>query len=210
MSSPGASQAFRVPNLSDLTRFDIAQTGELETPQPNLRPEHFLTLESGVKVQQGRFTAQAGYFHTLVSDLIVRTPTGAVIGGLTEVTKLNSGSGHTHGIEFDGSFNLTPAWTLRASATWMKGWLDVFPATAGAAKQREPASKLMPATTQLSLNTRRRAGVGGPRRARPSPRSRTASPPLTCATRNASRPVARRASPCITSARAGRWWRDSA
>jgi len=147
----GASQAFRAPNLSDLTRFDIAQTGELETPQPNLRPEHFLTLESGVKVQQGRFTAQAGYFHTLVSDLIVRTPTGALIGGLAEVTKLNSGSGHIHGIEFDGSFNLTPAWTLRANATWTEGWLDVFPATAGAAKRREPVSKLMPATTQITL-----------------------------------------------------------
>lgn len=147
----GASQAFRAPNLSDLTRFDIAQTGELETPQPNLRPEHFLTLESGVKVQHGRFTAQAGCFHTLVSDLIVRTPTGALIGGLTEVTKLNSGSGHVQGIEFDGGFNLTPDWTLRANATWMEGWLDVFPATAGAAKQREPVSKLMPATTQLAL-----------------------------------------------------------
>lgn len=147
----GASQGFRAPNLSDLTRLDIAQTGELETPQPNLRPEHFLTLESGVKVQHERFTAQASYFHTLVSDLIVRTPTGATIGGSAEVTKLNSGSGHIHGLEFDGSFNLTPQWTLRANATWMEGWLDVFPATAGAAKRREPASRLMPATTQLAL-----------------------------------------------------------
>jgi len=147
----GASQGFRAPNLSDLTRFDIAQTGELETAQPNLRPEQFLTFEAGVKARHERFTAQAGYFHTLVSDLIVRTPTGAIIGGLTEVTKLNSGSGHIHGIEFDGSFNLSPQWTLRANATWMEGWLDVFPATAGAAKQREPASRLMPATTQLAL-----------------------------------------------------------
>jgi hemoglobin/transferrin/lactoferrin receptor protein len=147
----GASQGFRAPNLSDLTRFDIMQTGELETPQPNLRPEHFLTLESGVKAQHERFTAQAGYFHTLVSDLIVRTPTGATIGGSTEVTKLNSGSGHIHGIEFDGTFNLTPQWTLRANATWMEGWLDVFPATGGVAKQREPASRLMPATTQFAL-----------------------------------------------------------
>ncbi|MEN9574470.1 MAG: hypothetical protein RL514_2325 [Verrucomicrobiota bacterium] len=147
----GASQGFRAPNLSDLTRFDIAQSGELETPQPNLRPEHFLTLESGVKVLHERFAAQASYFHTLVSDLIVRTPTGAVIGGLAEVTKLNSGSGHIHGIEFDGSVRLHPQWTLRANVTWMEGWLDVFPATGGAAKQREPASKLMPATTQFAL-----------------------------------------------------------
>lgn len=147
----GASQGFRAPNLSDLTRFDIAQTGELETPQPNLKPEHFLTLESGVKVQHERFTAQASYFHTLVSDLIVRTPTGAIIGGLAEVTKLNSGSGHIHGLEFDGSVRLNPLWTLRANATWMEGWLDVFPASVGAAKRREPASRLMPATTQLAL-----------------------------------------------------------
>jgi len=147
----GASQGFRAPNLSDLTRLDIAQTGELETPQPNLKPEHFLTLESGVKVQHERFTAQASYFHTFVSDLIVRTPTGAIIGGAAEVTKLNSGSGHIHGIEFDGNVRLNPQWTLRANVTWMEGWLDVFPATVGAAKRREPVSKLMPTTTQLAL-----------------------------------------------------------
>ena len=34
----GVSQAFRAPNLSDLTRLDTARSGELETPSPGLKP----------------------------------------------------------------------------------------------------------------------------------------------------------------------------
>lgn len=53
----GASQGFRAPNLSDLTRFDVARSGELETAVFNLKPEKFLTLESGVKVAKRNWRA---------------------------------------------------------------------------------------------------------------------------------------------------------
>jgi hemoglobin/transferrin/lactoferrin receptor protein len=39
----GISQGFRAPNISDLTRFDIARSGEQEIPSFDLDPEQFVT-----------------------------------------------------------------------------------------------------------------------------------------------------------------------
>ena len=54
----GVSQGFRSPNLSDLTRFDVAQSGEIETAAPGLEPEEFIALESGVKTQFKQVSAE--------------------------------------------------------------------------------------------------------------------------------------------------------
>ena len=53
----GVSQAFRAPNLSDLTRLDTARSGELETPSPGLEPETYLSWEAGFKFQGERLAA---------------------------------------------------------------------------------------------------------------------------------------------------------
>lgn len=148
----GISQGFRAPNLSDLTRFDIAASGELETPSPNLQPEHFISYEIGVKTSYERATVQAGYFYTDISDLIVRTPTGRLVGTDREVVKLNSGEGHVHGIELDARLELHPQLTARGSATWMEGNIDTYSATSSVPlKRKEPLSRTMPGTLQLGL-----------------------------------------------------------
>jgi len=72
----GIAQAFRAPNLSDLTRLDTARSGEVETPSPGLDPETFVSYEAGVKFAGTRFSAQAAYFHTDGDDVIA----GAVPG----------------------------------------------------------------------------------------------------------------------------------
>ncbi|MBT7983699.1 MAG: TonB-dependent receptor, partial [Akkermansiaceae bacterium] len=43
----GASQGFRAPNFSDLSRLDSARSNEIETPSPDLDPEKFLSYELG-------------------------------------------------------------------------------------------------------------------------------------------------------------------
>ena len=45
----GVSQGFRAPNLSDLTRFDSARSNEFETPSIDLKPEHYISVDSGLK-----------------------------------------------------------------------------------------------------------------------------------------------------------------
>jgi len=147
----GVSQGFRAPNLSDLTRFDIARTGEQEIPAFNLQPEHFISFETGVKTSYERFSAEAVYFYTMIDELIVRVPTGAVLGGNTVVTKENSGNGYVHGVELSASVKLAEEWTLWSNFTWMEGRVDT-PVIVGGATQTEPVSRLMPATVNYGLH----------------------------------------------------------
>jgi len=154
----GASQGFRAPNLSDLTRFDIALSGEQEIPAFGLQPESFLSPETGVKTEYGRFAAEAAYFYTLMDKLIVRVPTGGVTGtGDLIVNKENSGAGYIHGVELAARVKLHRDWTLWSNFTWMRGELD-SPVVAGGAEVTEPVSRLMPATVNSGLRWRHPQG----------------------------------------------------
>ncbi|MBM4019475.1 MAG: TonB-dependent receptor [Planctomycetes bacterium] len=146
----GVSQGFRAPNLSDLTRFDIARTNEIETPSPNLEPERFLSYEIGTKAEYQDFTLQASYFYTVIEDLIVRQPTGRIIGVNREVTKINAGNGFVHGVELAPRWRFHPQWTAFGAFTWMTGKVVDFP-TAAPVKQWEPVSRLMPTTGEVGL-----------------------------------------------------------
>ncbi len=141
----GVGQSFRSPNLSDLTRYDIARTNELETPSPGLEPEHFLTYEAGVKAEFTRWSGELAFFRTEIRDMIVRAPTGVIIAGNKEVAKKNAGTGYIEGFELGGEFRATEEWTLFANTTWMQGAVDGYP-TSATVKEREPISRLMPAT----------------------------------------------------------------
>jgi len=139
----GVSQAFRAPNLSDLSRLDSSRSNEIETPAPNLDPEKFLTWEIGLKCQTNRLSGSIAYFYTQVNDLILRTPTGRIIGGLNEVTKLNSGNGHVQGVELEGSYLLSKAWSLFGGFAYQDSHVSTFP-TSTPISQDEVLSRLMP------------------------------------------------------------------
>jgi hemoglobin/transferrin/lactoferrin receptor protein len=141
----GASQGVRSPNLSDLTRFDIAEAGQIETPVSQLDPETFLTGEVGVRADLGQGGFEFAYYHTRIDQLIVRTPTGRMVSGMAEVTKRNSGEGYIHGVELEGHVRLTENLSVNGVVSWMKGSLKSFP-TAAPVLVKEPVSRLMPAT----------------------------------------------------------------
>jgi hemoglobin/transferrin/lactoferrin receptor protein len=141
----GVSQGVRSPNLSDLTRFDIAEAGQIETPVSQLDPEQFVTGEAGVRGEFGRAGVELVYYHTSIDDLIVRTPTVRIVSGLSEVTKRNSGRGFIQGIELEGHAALTDNFSLRGVLTWMEGRLKSYPTTAPVLVE-EPVSRLMPTT----------------------------------------------------------------
>jgi hemoglobin/transferrin/lactoferrin receptor protein len=143
----GISQGFRAPNLSDLTRFDTARSGELETPSPNLKPEQFISYEVGVKTQHERVNGYAAYFYTDISDMIVRFPTGALINGQPEVTRANSGRGFVHGVELAGEWRVGGGWSLWGDVTWMEGELET-PVSPGVSATA-PLSRVQPATAHL-------------------------------------------------------------
>jgi len=120
------ARAFRAPNLSDLTRFDTARSGEIETPQPDLEPEQFYTAEIGFKLRQRETSLQAAWFYTTIRDLIVRYPTGNLVAGKAEVAKKNASSGSVHGFAVDLRRQLIESLSLRLSLAWAEGFADAF------------------------------------------------------------------------------------
>jgi hemoglobin/transferrin/lactoferrin receptor protein len=148
----GAGQGFRAPNLSDLTRMDIAASGQIEVPSTTVKPEHFVTYETGLKGRFQRVEFEAAYFLTDIRDLIIRTPTGRKVLGSDEVIKQNSGKGYIQGVELQGAYRLHPQWKAEGNLTWMEGEVDVYPTANPASKVRQPVSRLMPPTAQFSLH----------------------------------------------------------
>lgn len=146
----GVSQGFRAPNLADLTQLDSARTNEFETAAAGLDPEYYLTCEAGIKVEYDHLFLELAYYHTWIDDMIIRYPTGAMIGGSFEVTKDNVGDGYIHGVEFQGRYRFHPRWTVFTGAAWMEGEADTYPAAAQV-KKREPLDRLMPPTGHLGL-----------------------------------------------------------
>jgi hemoglobin/transferrin/lactoferrin receptor protein len=146
----GVSQGFRAPNLSDLTSFDIARSGELEVPSPSLDPEYFVSFEIGTKARIESLRAQlyAAYFYTLIDDQIVRYPTGRVIGGAAEVARRNVGDGYMQGIELGAEWNFGPGFTLWGNFAWTEGELDTF---VGRQIEARPASRIAPLSGTVGL-----------------------------------------------------------
>ncbi len=137
----GLSQGFRAPNISDLTALDA--TSAVETPTPGLDPEHFLQAEVGSKGTNGALHWQVSAYHTVIRNMIVQSPTGALIGGTPEVQKSNVGDGWVRGLELSGDYSLDQGWSVFLSASWMDGKVDQVTLPSGTIT-REPLTRLMP------------------------------------------------------------------
>jgi len=127
----GVSQGFRAPNLSDVSRLDIARTDEQEVAAPGLDPEKFINLEIGLKAETQHFSGSFSYFYTVIDDMIVRRPTGEINSdGDNVVTKANGGDGHVQGIEFAGEIRFDDNWSVFGHVTWTEGEVDQYRSSA--------------------------------------------------------------------------------
>ncbi len=147
----GISQGFRMPNLSDLTRFDSARTGEFEIPSLDLEPEKVTGIDLGIRRQRGHTRYDLNLFYTGIEDGIQRFPTGAVNGdGDAEISKGNIGDGHIWGWSALLDLDLTETWTMHLDASYQHGVQDTFP-TSAPVIAREPIDRLMPFTMHTGL-----------------------------------------------------------
>lgn len=137
-----ASRAIRVPNLSDLTRFDIALSGEIETPTPGLDPETFTTFELGGDCTFGPVECTGAVYYTLIRDMIVRFPTGNVVAGANEIQKANVGDGELWGFDAGALWHLDEAWSVGGDVCYVAGKVDTF--LAPGVTDDEPLGKLPP------------------------------------------------------------------
>ncbi len=156
----GVHQGFRTPNLSDLTRLDVALSGDLEIPTPDVDPERFLTFELGSKYDDGLQRLAVTGFYRRGKDLIDRVPTGRIVDGNTEVTKANANQGYWVGFEVEAATALDWLWIngvpldafeVYAFGDFVHGIQDgLDPIDA----RRIRARKLPPASGQLGLRWR--------------------------------------------------------
>lgn len=148
----GVSQGFRAPNLSDLTRLDIARSGELELPSTGLQPERFTSYETGVKANYKRLSGHAAYFYTRISNMIDRYPADdRTTAGVIEVMKANVGRGYVHGVELNGQVQLAPGWSTWGNLTAMRGVVDTFISPTPPVLSRRPLSRIMPLTANTGV-----------------------------------------------------------
>ncbi|NWK54774.1 TonB-dependent receptor [Verrucomicrobiaceae bacterium N1E253] len=145
----GISQSFRAPNIADISRYGKSRSDEIEVAATDLDPEHFTTLEIGIKSQTDTSTCSVSYYYTDMRDYITSTPTGNIREGLREVSKQNSSSGHVQGLEVAGRFQLSPDWTLWGNFTWLEGELDAY--QANGQSLTEPLSRVMPMTLNAGV-----------------------------------------------------------
>lgn len=147
----GVSQGFRAPNLSDLTRFDVARSGEVETPSPDLEPEDYVSFEVGTKwfLEDLGVQGYTSYYYMIVDGMIVRFPTGNVIDGDPEVTKDNVGDGFVHGVELSLSYSFLEDYTLFGHFSWLEGENDTI---VGGVESSVVFSRMSPAVGTLGLH----------------------------------------------------------
>ncbi len=152
------SQGFRAPGLSDLTRFDIARSSEIEIPATELNPEKYITYEVGYKSQIENLISRISCYYTTIDGMIISTPTGRIMDGLTEVTKKNSGSGYISGLELSETCYFTPQLSAWLTASLQNGKVDAYSVSAADGKQRDYISRLMPPTSQAGVRWQTPAG----------------------------------------------------
>ncbi len=146
----GISQAFRAPNLADLTRFDASRSGEAEIPAPDLDPERFLTIETGASLSGDRWQGGGALWYTFVKGLIVRFPTGDIdSNGDSIVTKDNAGDGYSVGLEFFADYRFGEEWEFGGSLALVDG--EVEQPIAPGVESDQPFSKLAPTRGELHV-----------------------------------------------------------
>lgn len=145
----GVSQGFRAPNLSDLTSFGVARSGEAEVPSPGLSPEHYTGYEIGTKVRTERLSVQASWFYTDIEDQILRFPTGTTNpSGDPIVTKANVGDGYIQGVELQAGVRVRDDTSVFGAFAWQYGRVSNFEA-GGATRMEDYPSRLLPLTAMV-------------------------------------------------------------
>ncbi len=143
----GVSQAFRSPNLNDLSGNLLARSGDPTQGSLDVDPEEFTTVELGVRHDTAAYGFSAAVFYTDISDQIVSVATDAT---LTDNITTNGNDGYIYGIELEGYYNLSEQWTFSGFASWQEGQTETL-AFIGGPEQEEYRSRLLPLSGSVAL-----------------------------------------------------------
>jgi hemoglobin/transferrin/lactoferrin receptor protein len=143
----GASQAFRAPNLDDLSGNLTARSGIAATGSADVEPEEYLTYELGTRHTTDNTSLNFAVFYTDIDDLIVGVP---VTAGSGTTVATNGRDGYVYGVELEGAWRFHPQWTVSGFAAWQDGRTETS-AFVGGPLVDEPGSRLLPLTGSVAL-----------------------------------------------------------
>ncbi len=144
----GVSQAFRAPNLNDLSGNLTSRSGTATAGSLGVEPEEFTTVELGVRNDSDRYAFSAAIFYTDISNQITGVPVTAAPGAATVTT--NGSDGYLYGIELEGSYKLTDQWILSGFVAWQEGQTET-PAFIGGPEREEYISRILPLSGSVAL-----------------------------------------------------------
>jgi hemoglobin/transferrin/lactoferrin receptor protein len=143
----GLSQAFRAPNLDDLSGNVTARAGNPSLGSATLDSETFLTYELGIRQHTQNLSLSLAAFYTEANDLIVPVPIAA---GSNSTVATNASDGYVYGFELEGAWRIHPQWTLSGFAAWQDGRTDT-PAHINGPIQDKPNPRQLPLTGSVAL-----------------------------------------------------------
>lgn len=104
-----ASQAFRSPNVDDLSTLGNFDFG-VEVPSPALKPERSLAFEGGLRVRHGGLRASVAAYRMNLNDLIDRVRSTfdelEYFEGQQVYRRINVGKAYVYGVEAEGEWSL--------------------------------------------------------------------------------------------------------
>ncbi|QJE96776.1 TonB-dependent receptor [Luteolibacter luteus] len=143
----GASQAFRAPNLDDLSGNLTARSGIASTGSVDVDPEEYITYEIGTRHNTENTSVNFAAFYTDVDDLIVGVP---ITSGSSTTVATNGRDGYVYGVELEGAWRFHPEWTVSGFGAWQDGRTETA-AYLGGPIVDEPGSRLLPLTGSVAL-----------------------------------------------------------
>lgn len=70
-----AGRGVRSPNVQDFSSLGARAKDRFQLPNPDIRPEYTVSVDTGLKAKRGRFSAEAYVFYLRLDDAIVLAPT---------------------------------------------------------------------------------------------------------------------------------------
>lgn len=112
----GVSEAFRAPNLNDLTGSTYSLNGISSSGSVDVEPEEYITYELGLRYSTENATVGLAAYYNDIQDQI-----SGVDDGMGGTTATNAGEGYNFGFELDGAYRFAENWEARAWAAWQDG-----------------------------------------------------------------------------------------
>ena len=143
----GASQAFRAPNLNDLSGATTSRSGVEAGGSVDVEPERYVTYELGTRRTAGSVSFNAAVFYTDIKDIITDVP---VSQGSNVTQAANGRDGYLWGIEAEAGWRIDQHWLLSGYLAWQEGETTTE-AYVGGPEVSEPYSRALPLSGSLAL-----------------------------------------------------------